>query len=243
MSQEVPMRVLNAQPASGSVPRLTPRQQRDPTTNMPIFSADQTISGSTLRRGLSSMATYISQNRRTVSVVAVGGAVNTILLRTRETTHDVDFFHSTTTGSETSLISQAGRYANHENNDSLGDNWFNNTTTLYMTRDLQAQLTREAEAQNEIVFQEPGLRVLAAPWNYAFCGKMDRLSKDTARPYDPNDAATYLQRYIARHGGRPVQIAQIQQWSKHFRTALRVEDLRQVNSVYKAMYGTDGIET
>lgn len=42
--------------------------------------------------GLMSISNYLSKKKHKVMIVAVGGAVSTILLQSRQSTHDFDFF-------------------------------------------------------------------------------------------------------------------------------------------------------
>ncbi|KAJ6553656.1 hypothetical protein B0H10DRAFT_2111826 [Mycena sp. CBHHK59/15] len=58
------------------------------------FGTPQLTEG-VLRAGLNSIAEMLSEQGRSIQIVTVGGAVNTILLRTRQATSDVDFFYHT----------------------------------------------------------------------------------------------------------------------------------------------------
>lgn len=243
-TEEAPIgiNVINAQPAGGYVPRLTPKVQRNPQTGQPIRPEEYMISRDLLRTALHEMAAQIqASGGKTITVIAVGGAVNTIFLRTREATHDIDFFHSSATASEISLISQAGKQVDDAHGGQLGGNWLNNTTALFLKHDMLKFLTREAETQNEVVFQESGLRVLAAPWDYAFCSKLDRISKGTGREYDATDAATYLNRYVLLHGNAPVEAAATRKWAKLYQTQVTDRDLQTVNAEYQRLFGGVGI--
>jgi hypothetical protein len=106
---------------------------------------------------------------------------------------------------------------------------------------LQADLARRAESQNEIVFQETGLTVFAAPWDYAFCTKMDRMHKRSRRPYDIDDAVRYLHRYISLHGNRPVRVQDVRAWAQTY--GVRAEDaiIAEINQHYVEHYGSQPI--
>jgi hypothetical protein len=41
---------------------------------------------------LANVASYIKKKNTHITVIPIGGAVNTIYLKSRETTHDIDFF-------------------------------------------------------------------------------------------------------------------------------------------------------
>ncbi|KAI1810055.1 hypothetical protein GGS20DRAFT_580207 [Poronia punctata] len=173
--------------SANTLRELAPR--RTPGQEVPIPNLTRDV----LLKALSNVASFIKKKGGDVTVVAVGGAVNTIHLQSRMVTHDVDFFNSHMTAQEIAL---------------LGD-WFNNRTILFMPRAQAASLTDQAFAQHEVIFHERGLKVLAAPWNYAFCCKVDRISGGGihgAREYDLDDACHYLLQYL-----RSTQTARIKQ--------------------------------
>lgn len=94
-----------------------------------------------------------------------------------------------------------------------------NRTILFIPTEKRTTLTDEALAQNEIIFREKGLIVLAAPWNYAFCCKLDRLAGGGihgARGYYMSDAAQYLHRYLLKSGKAQVQKTIVQTWFQDY---------------------------
>ncbi|KAI4247419.1 MAG: hypothetical protein L6R42_009610 [Xanthoria sp. 1 TBL-2021] len=171
----------------------------------------------------------------------MGGAVNTILLRSREATHDVDFINPHVTADQMNLLSQASSAAMAQANYSLGEQWINNQTSLFVPAQLQIELAQEARIQNEVVFQEPGLTVLAAPWKFALCAKLERMGKPTRRPYDIDDAVTYLDRHIHIHGGNAVLFNDLQAWGVHYLTAVAQAIAQEVAEKYRQIHGKEGI--
>ncbi|RYP91882.1 hypothetical protein DL770_002004 [Monosporascus sp. CRB-9-2] len=169
-------------------PPKTPGQD-DPT---------QTYNRETLLTALQNVAAYIHKKGGHVTIVAVGGAVNTIYLQSRATTHDVDFFNEFMTRKESGILLNGAKNA-LKHDKSLQEQWFNNRTIFFIPRDKRAMLTQEAFQQQDIMFSENGLTVLAAPWKYAFCCKVGRIAGDSilsARPYDLDDAVQYLYRHV-----------------------------------------------
>ncbi|KFY19863.1 hypothetical protein V491_04156 [Pseudogymnoascus sp. VKM F-3775] len=237
---------LQPRPLKVSAPQgglqMIPAPQRD-LTGRPIRHQYYDLRREDLRQALQVVAEFLIRNHSQVTLVAVGGAVNTILLRTRDTTHDVDFFSSDLSHSDGALLQEAARVAQTQSTIPLGGDWLNNSTTLYMGRALQVELRDLAIQQNDIVFQSPGLTVLAAPWGYAFCTKVDRMTKRNARPYDCTDAAVYLNRFIAtQNSGRPVNIRVIQARAAHFGTSAPIEQLQSVEMEYQRLYHSHGLE-
>jgi hypothetical protein len=130
----------------------------------------------TLVNGLAHVARFLTKSNAQITIVAVGGAVNTIFLESRESTHDIDFFGPDLSKSDFKLVVAAAKYAQSKDS-SLPKEWINNRTVLFMSTELRESLIRDAIAQDEIIFDEPGLKVLAAPWNYACAAKLDRMAR------------------------------------------------------------------
>ncbi|KAI9760321.1 MAG: hypothetical protein M4579_001725 [Chaenotheca gracillima] len=234
----------DSRPLTVSAPQgglqMIPAPQRD-YQGRPIHHEDYDLNRTNLNRALGYVAEYMSGNRQEITLITVGGAVNTILLRSRETTHDVDFFSSGLKLAQSNLLRAASQNAAARSSIPLGANWLNNSTVLYIGQALQRELEAEAREQNEVVFGQPGLVVLAAPWRYALCGKIDRLSKRERRPYDLRDAATYLNRYIGRHGVRTVPAAQIRQWCARYDKMFSESVVRELDVEFYRMYRKKGV--
>lgn len=207
----------------------------------PIRVEDYELDRRTLEAALTYMAQYIENQRQAITVIAVGGVVNTMLLQNRQSTHDVDFFGTNINNRQRILLDEAAKYAERKTSTPLGGEWFNNQTMLWMPPDVQRKVTREALEQNEVVFQKRGLKVLAAPWNYAMCGKINRLVRgDEARPYDLTDAVSYLRCFIQRHGG-PIPVARVKRWCQEYQKTTTDDVIRSISREYMRIHGTAGI--
>nr|KMM70871.1 hypothetical protein CPAG_07180 [Coccidioides posadasii RMSCC 3488] len=217
--------------------QMVPTPERDPQ-GAPVRHRDFDINRANLLVAFQHMAEYLQSQNADVTVVAVGGAVNTIYLQNREVTHDVDFFG----GNEQSrLLKDASKYAQQESKIQLGANWLNNATTLFIPLALQARIIQAAMQQNVVLFREKGFTVLAAPWDYAFCGKTNRMGGPDERPYDCKDAVGYLREYILSNGEKPVKAREIEEWGKIYGKMVTTCALKQISSSYEQAYGQDGI--
>jgi hypothetical protein len=198
-----------------------------------------------LIQALGYVASYLDQHRVTANVVTVGGAVNTIYLGSRESTHDLDFFLPDASSSDHHNIHQAAQYANKQCQSQLGADWFNNATQVFMSQNIQRALASQAFEQNVIVYnqigQRGGLTIYAAPWSYAFCGKMNRLCNSSPRPYDLSDAVEYLYQYLGSKGRRTVSARTIYGWCETYRKQVSDVVLQQVDKAYRQKYGSHPI--
>jgi len=94
-------------------------------------TTEQQMTADTINQGLTAVASALNAKHRDVAVITVGGAVNTLLLRTRPSTADVDFFYRTKTKHEkvTQLILAADSVRKRLR---LDNNWLNNHTALFI---------------------------------------------------------------------------------------------------------------
>jgi hypothetical protein len=94
-------------------------------------SPDIVLTANLIQQGLTEVAATLNRNRRNVTIVAVGGAVNTLFLRSRNQTSDVDFFYRTKERHEdvTAIIDAAKRAARSIR---VGEGWLNNHTAVFI---------------------------------------------------------------------------------------------------------------
>lgn len=247
--QRPPRRGRRQQPANITIGPPTevsihiPRNRAD-AQGVPIPQTSHEVDRPTLENALNTTAQYLSQRGAQLTVIAVGGAVNTIFLRTRNSTHDVDIFGSNLDNRARVLLGGAMQYAIRHSPSPLRTDWLNTENQMWLSPTLHRELTDEAMRRNVVVWSRPGLRVLAAPWEYAFSGKISRLLSggNQIRAYDLNDAVHYLHQIVIRHGGRPVPVATAEGWARRFHhTTTRNFLLNRVNAEYRRRYGSDGI--
>ncbi|KAI0110318.1 hypothetical protein GGR51DRAFT_510619 [Nemania sp. FL0031] len=192
---------------------------------------------------LGNVASYVKKKGGDITVVAVGGAVNTIHLRSRLATQDLDFFNNRLTPKDFELLVMGARES-LKRDKTLEEDWFNNRTILFMPQEQRSTLTDEAFNQQEVIFHQPGLTILAAPWNYAFCCKVDRLAGggiQSARIYDLDDAVQYLAQYLKLQRQTQIQRETIKAWFARFLLSWNdnVEEvIVKVNRAYQANGGT-----
>lgn len=184
-------------------------------------------------RALTYTDEYLHSRGESLILVTVSGAVNTVLPQSRLTTHDVDFFSQPLSGTRLQNLREAGRYAIERSSAPLSEDWLNNVTARMpgVVEPVQ-QLSQSARAQNEIALESPGLRVLAAPWLYAFVKKVNRMTQGVGRRYDMADAVAYFYQYNSRHGNTAVRVRVIREHASRYRALASNVILRQVDASY-----------
>ncbi|KAK4149396.1 hypothetical protein C8A00DRAFT_18898 [Chaetomidium leptoderma] len=217
-----------------------PRNRND-ADGIPIPQVTRDMDQNVLRAALDQVSQYIAQRDRHLSVIAVGGAVNTLYLRSRATTHDVDVFGSDF-GNESRMLLDEAMHDAQQHIPGLGTDWLNTETQMWMPGPMHDELTQMARQQNIHVYRGQGLDILAAPWEYAFTAKISRilLGGNQARPYDLPDAVTYIHEYIRSHGNQPVPIATVLGWARRWNHEITEDVLKnRVNPEYRRRYGED----
>ncbi|KAJ5180003.1 hypothetical protein N7492_003213 [Penicillium capsulatum] len=217
--------------------QMIPTPQRD-DTGRPIAHRSFEINRDQLLLAFRHMADYLQKQRSNLTIYVAGGAVNTIYLRSRHTTGDVDFFGA---NGHSRLLKDASKYAQQCSKSQLGASWFNNSMSLFLSRPVEQELMAASHRQNAILFQMAGLTVYAVPWEYALCGKTDRLTKPGKRPYDAADAVAYLYQCIKANGGRAIRAEQVQRWAQKYDKAVSKQALLEIDTLYKSKHGTHGI--
>ncbi|KAJ3496982.1 hypothetical protein NLG97_g2253 [Lecanicillium saksenae] len=208
---------------------------------VPVQQVSRDIEKDTLLAALKHVAKYIARHGQSITVIAVGGVVNTLYLESRRTTHDVAIFGVNFDSQTRMLLDEAMNDAQRHYR-GLGTDWLNTETGMWMPDPIHQQLTSAAMTQNIKVFEMPGLTIYAAPWSYAFSIKVSRLltGGDQARPYDLDDAVTYLHEHIRNHGDQPVRMSAAVGWAKNFRLESTPDLLcTRVNAAYRRQYGSD----
>ncbi|EEY19832.1 conserved hypothetical protein [Verticillium alfalfae VaMs.102] len=173
-------------------PGQVPAPERD-AHGLWVNYAPHDLTRQNLMAALGHVARYLHQHGEDVTLVTVGGAVNTVLLQSRTTTHDVDFFCRVLQQPRLGILRQAGQYAVERSSVPLSADWLNNATARMpgVVENIDS-LVEAAVAQDAVLFRQPGLKVVAAPWEYAFIKKVSRITQGTGRQYDASNAVAYL---------------------------------------------------
>jgi hypothetical protein len=195
-----------------------------------------------LATALGVVGDYLRKKRKNLILIAVGGAINTLYLHSRISTHDADFFSRNLTYEELTVLNKACQKASTTTG--APTRWLNNQTSLYLTHDVRLGLVAKAIAANVVIFQRGGLTLLAAPWRYSLCSKLNRIhqairDESKRRDYDIDDAAAYLNRLVVEKGG-PLPRSGISEWLTEF--GLSGADIfDRLNEAHTRVYSVVGI--
>ncbi|KAL4908228.1 hypothetical protein BDW74DRAFT_98583 [Aspergillus multicolor] len=128
------------------------------------------------------MAVFLHHKHQQFTVIAVGGAISALYLRTWSSTHDVDILGSMLDTPARVLLDEATQHAIQQASTALGSDWFNTENQMWLSPALHQQLTNEAIAQNVVIFSKPGLRMLAALWAYSSRARSKGCCRQTTSP-------------------------------------------------------------
>lgn len=221
---------------------LAPKRPGQPSQG---YDHDVDLTADNLGQALNLMASYIAGRGRKVTIVVVGGVVSTMLLRTRGSTQDIDFFTEQLQRGDAKLLMEASQFVRQQITDPrLGSGWFNNKTTFFINSEVRAQLAAEGLEQNVAVFEAPGLMLLAAPWAYQFCAKVHRMAGGGGKSHDGGDAAGYLRQLLISRNMTTISVDQIEQLLERYRiqgvaTSGLPQAFQDINEAFAASYGGD----
>jgi len=229
----------SSKPSAETVASLLELAPARPGEQQPLPELER----ATLIAALRNVATYIKSKKGQITIISVGGAVNTIFLQSRNATHDIDFYNQNLTKKDVELLLKAAKHA--QSKDPLLENeWINNHTIIFIPRGSRQHLTEEAIRQNEVIFNEPGLKVLAAPWPYACAAKLDRVSGGSqagGKPYDLSDAASYLHRHLTISGRSTIKQSEVESWASVYETKLSEPLIRALENEYQRQHQRSAI--
>lgn len=193
---------------------------------------------------LDDVAASLDSQGVTARAVALGGVVDTLYLRTRGATDDINIFLPHPKAGEHYALREAARHANQRVGDALGDGWLGGATTVHAS--MKGRLGGEAFGQDVVVYERVGehggLRVYAAPWEYAFCDGVRRLVGAEGCRSDAEDAVRYLREHLRARSARRVKAGTIRSWGQRYRAGVAVDEvLRKVNEVYGERFGSQPI--
>lgn len=181
---------------------------------------ERTMNRQEIVENLGRVAANLDRQRHDVRIVAVGGSINTVILRSRQATHDVDFFAEGLTRQQHQVLQDSTRQIATQSRPELPPDWLNSRTTLFIDQTIRQQLQEDAIRQNAVLFSARGLTVYAAPWMYMFASKLDRIAgggAGSSRGYDADDAYAYLEQHLSRTGQREITVDEIRTYLRRYR--------------------------
>lgn len=207
-------------------------QQHDADSQINTFSATD------LDKALTVVGGHLQKKRTKLVIVAVGGVINTLYLRSRETTHDVDFFSRTLEYEELQLLTEATIQAASAIG-AVSTQWLNNQTSVFMTQPTRLRLVEGAISNNEVIFRAGGITVLAPPWRYAI--SIEFISPPPIlRNLERTDAVQYLHR-LTQKTGNSVSHTDILTWLDEFQLS-GADIIPKLGQIYLETFGTVGVE-
>lgn len=191
-------------------------------------------------------AAYLHRRRCPMQLVATGEVINTLYLRDRTSTHDVIFFASDHSPLDWQILRAAIADATHKTG--APPNWLHNQTHVSLTQAVRLRLVRNAVQCGTIVFQAPGLKLFAAPWEYALCSKLDCMKRVAEKKVevggrrDEDDAIAYLNQIIIRRTRRaPVTRETIGRWMAQYDLQYWDQGVTEIAELYMKVYQRPGI--
>jgi hypothetical protein len=113
----------------------------------------------------------------------------------------------------------------------LGEGWMNNHTALFITSDAKTNIYNEAIRDGVVIFDKPGLKVVAAPWMYCLVAKLEKAgNRGNAKSYDMSDASQYLIEESKRRGAK-IKVADIEAKAKAYGVKIQEAQIEQLKAL------------
>ncbi|ERF73894.1 hypothetical protein EPUS_05906 [Endocarpon pusillum Z07020] len=199
----------------------------------------------TIQQALHLMASYLASQGQNITIITVGGSISGLLLKDQLTRKNLDYLATDVSEEQRKILAAAAKYARLKCSQPIRGAWFSTRgdDTLKLPFSVHKRVVLRSISQNEIIFQAHGLKILAAPWDYAFVATLGRLASDRslARPHDLADAIAYLHRYIEGWWDGPLTMSQVEFWARSYGIRGVETMARFIATRYRAVYGRDGI--
>ncbi|KAF2761464.1 hypothetical protein EJ05DRAFT_524799 [Pseudovirgaria hyperparasitica] len=182
----------------------------------------QTFSEKIIESALGEIALYLYNNGVSVTLITVGGIVDMKHLKSWQTMNEGILFGNDISVKHTrTLVKEARDIVVAKSPVMLGTEWFNVENYFWLAPKLCHELTAEAVAQDIVVYDNPGLKILAAPWEHAFAVKVSRLlgNQEGANQrayYELHDSVQYLKEILKKKGHARISLAVVMSWSSKF---------------------------
>ncbi|KAK7537075.1 uncharacterized protein J3D65DRAFT_364856 [Phyllosticta citribraziliensis] len=235
-------------------PIMVPSPQPEHNTSDPTL--DPKLTRADLLHALDLASLHLDHhNEAPITIIALGGALHVLHLRSRLTTSALQFFHPDPASPQNAALAAAAAFAmpasggqdrksRTRNVPRLQPNWLTNAVILSLPLPLQSHLAAAACRQNDTIYVSHSgrLRVLAAPWEYVVASAVARMSWLGQRPWDMADAVAALRRWVGLRGGRPVKGVELLERAEDvYGVFVARETLRDVEGVYEAVWGVMGV--
>jgi hypothetical protein len=189
-----------------------------------------------LQEALKNTVRSLESRGKDVRLTVVGGIIATLVIKNRSATHDVDFFTINNPKGEVKelleISAEVGRALE------MSPEWLNNATQLFLKPHLAKDLEDAAE---HVIFKEPGLTLVAAPYRYLISSKIDRITGGGNVPHGISDAAGFLHELRKEEELGPISKEDFVDWAKLYNTKSNTPALEAVARYYTEHYGEEGL--
>jgi hypothetical protein len=171
------------------------------------------------------MARRLQQNNEQITIVGVGGAWHQLKNR-RFPRRDFHYFGATLTQHQKQMLKDAAVWAaNLSPPPGVGkvqQGWFEDRNASFVSQEAHKMANLRAVTNDEVLFEEEGLKVICASPEYAFVAKLDAIYdlyfrlKRPAPIIDKDDVNIYLRITMAKRNQKTVSFREILSWAEEF---------------------------
>jgi hypothetical protein len=168
------------------------------------------------------MARHIQHKNEQITIVGVGGAWHQLKNR-RCPRRDFYYFGATLTHHQKEMLKHAAVWAtNRPGVVRMQQGWFEDRNVSFVSQEAHKTANLRAVTNDEVLFEEEGLKVICASPEYAFVAKLDAVYdtyfrlKMPAPIIDKDDVIFYLRIAMAKRKQTTVSFRELLSWAEDF---------------------------
>ena len=171
----------------------TPYPPRPPSyTTLPPGNPAKPLNEWNIREALKHAASFLHCKDLDFTIAAGGEVASTLLLQVKIVASDLQFFGDHLDTAQMNSVSEAMEYGEQMSNVPLKTAWADKGYFLQVNPDFHRSIMKEALQINKVVFEEPGLKVVAMPFSHMFIYKASKVGTENESPADLDDLICYL---------------------------------------------------
>lgn len=230
--------------------------EKDPMSNNgnvrpnPSVAAPKGFTKDNIVGALDVAAGFLHRKNQNITLMTMGGVVDTVLLQITGATEDVFFYNPSDDKAQTLVLKECMDWAvkGGSTNGVPLDKAVNNPTIIQaIGTDFLRKLWAKAEEKKLIVYQAKGLTVVAVPLSYSFIAVASRVDTTRRKHLDLERAVAYLRGWICVNAetGRPMIIpgSLVQRVCNDYDKAdVNFGVLQKINHYYGSMFRREGLD-
>lgn len=233
-------------PSSQGPPSPKTLQRRHQMQRLHESPAEPPLDPQILLQALSAMGTFLSTRDLEIELIAMGGETYNLLFPGKIAPYNKDFLKINLPDKKKLALYRAAQHAEAKCERHIGVDRFTRRHMLQLPEPIHQKVITLALSQKDYIFQSQGLKILAPPWDYIFCLKLNKLTLDVPLQTRKNllleDAAWTLHRRLSkRRNPYPSERAMVNDLirsAEFYGIGWNAQTFDSIKHIYQTRYGS-----